>query len=44
MSEATVGMREMKTNLSKYLRRGKTGQTVIITERGKPIARIIAEE
>ena len=43
MSEGTVGIRELKTNLSKYLRRVKTGQTVIITERGKPIGRIVPE-
>ena len=43
MSDGTVGIRELKTNLSKYLRRVKTGQTVIITERGKPIGRIVPE-
>jgi prevent-host-death family protein len=43
MSEATVGIRELKTNLSKYLRRVKTGETLIITEHGKPIGRIVPE-
>ena len=43
MNEATVGIRELKTNLSKYLRRVKAGATLIITERGKPIGRIVPE-
>ncbi|MBU0511584.1 MAG: type II toxin-antitoxin system prevent-host-death family antitoxin [Chloroflexi bacterium] len=43
MTEASVGIRELKTNLSKYLRRVKAGQIVIITERGKLIGRILPE-
>jgi prevent-host-death family protein len=41
MSEMTVGIRELKTQLSEYLRRVKSGQTIVITERGRPIGRII---
>lgn len=41
MSELSVGIRDLKTNLSKYMRRVKSGQTVIITDRGKPIGRIV---
>ncbi|HEY66197.1 MAG TPA: type II toxin-antitoxin system prevent-host-death family antitoxin [Caldilineae bacterium] len=38
-----VGVRELKARLSEYLRQVKAGQTVIITERGKPIGRIVPE-
>ncbi len=41
MNEPNVGIRELKANLSKYLRRVKAGQTVIVTERGVPIGRIV---
>jgi prevent-host-death family protein len=44
MGDQTVGVREMKAQLSEYLRRVKSGQTILITERGKPIGRIIPEE
>jgi len=39
----TVGIKEIKNNLSRYLARVKSGEEVQITERGKPIARIIKE-
>ena len=41
MSETTVGTRELKNRLSEYLRRVKAGETVIITERGKPVGQIM---
>ena len=41
--ESGVNIRELKAHLSKYLRKIKEGQTVLITERGKPIGRIIPE-
>lgn len=40
MSEVTVGVRELKAQLSAYLRQVKAGQTIVITERGTPIGRI----
>jgi len=43
MDMLSVGIRELKTNLSKYLKRIKQGETLIITEHGKPIGRIIPE-
>lgn len=43
MSERKVGVRELKDRLSQYLRAVKSGQTIVITERGKPIGRIIPE-
>ncbi len=41
MSEVTVGTRDLKNNLSQYLRRVKAGETIIITERGKAIGQIM---
>ena len=38
-----VGVKDAKNNLSRYLARVKKGEEVQITERGKPIARIIKE-
>lgn len=36
-----VGIRELKAQLSAYLRQVKGGATVIVTERGTPIGRIV---
>lgn len=36
-----VGVRELKNSLSRYLRRIREGETVVVTDRGEPIARII---
>ena len=36
-----TGIRELKANLSAYLRQVEAGQTVVITRRGKPIGRIV---
>ena len=41
MSQTTVGIRELKSRLSHYLRQVKGGATLIITERGRPIGRIV---
>jgi prevent-host-death family protein len=37
---STVGVRELKNSLTRYLRRTKQGEEVIVTERGNPIALI----
>jgi prevent-host-death family protein len=48
MSEATsrgggtVGVRELKNQLSSYLDRVKAGEEITITEHGRPIARLAA--
>jgi len=44
MSEWTVGVRELKAHLSEYLRRVRQGQTVIITDHGRPVGRILPVE
>jgi prevent-host-death family protein len=41
MAQATVGIRELKTRLGSYVQRVKSGSTFVITERGKPIGRIV---
>lgn len=38
--ETRVGIRELKSRLSEYLRQVKSGATILITERGKPVGRI----
>jgi len=43
MIESGVNIRELKAHLSKYLRKVKEGHTILITDRGKPIGRIIPE-
>jgi prevent-host-death family protein len=34
----TIGIRELKENLSRYLKRVKTGERIIVTDRKKEIA------
>ncbi len=41
MAATTVGIRELKAQLARYVRQVKAGGTVTITEKGKPIGRII---
>lgn len=43
MASTTVGVRELKAHLSAYLRRVKAGVTVVITDRGTPVGRIVPE-
>ncbi|MFH0727047.1 MAG: type II toxin-antitoxin system prevent-host-death family antitoxin [Pseudomonadota bacterium] len=38
-----AGIKEVKNNLSHYLALVKAGGEVVITERGKPVARIVKE-
>jgi prevent-host-death family protein len=35
-----ISVRELKSSLSKYLRRVQTGEEITVTSRGKPVARI----
>jgi prevent-host-death family protein len=37
----TVGVRELRQNLSKYLERVKEGETLTVTERGHEVARLV---
>ena len=38
-----VGIRELKSTLSECVREVKSGRTIVITEHGQPVARIIPE-
>jgi len=40
----TVGSRELKNRLGRYLGLVRKGETVIVTDRGKPVARILPPE
>lgn len=35
-----IGIREFKAHLSRYLRRVETGEVLVITDHGRPIARL----
>jgi prevent-host-death family protein len=37
----TVGVRELRQNLSRYLERVKDGETLTVTERGNEVARLV---
>ena len=39
--QTEIGIRELKAQLSSYLRRVRAGETIIITDRGQPIGRIV---
>lgn len=41
---ATVGAFEAKTKLSELLMRVERGEEIVITRRGKPVARLVAPE
>ncbi|MGH2935031.1 MAG: type II toxin-antitoxin system Phd/YefM family antitoxin [Gaiellaceae bacterium] len=36
-----VGIRELRQNLSKYVERVKAGEELVVTERGRDVARLI---
>ena len=40
----TIGIRELKENLSRYMKRVKTGERIIVTDRKKEIAIIMPLE
>jgi len=43
MAERRIGIRELKSTLSQCVREVKAGQTLIVTEHGRPVARIIPD-
>lgn len=38
-----VGIRDLRNNLSRFLERVRKGETIVVTERGRPIAKIVPE-
>jgi prevent-host-death family protein len=39
--EASVGVRELQQNLSKYLERVMAGESLVVAERGTTVARLV---
>ena len=44
MAQSLVSIRELKSRLSHYLRLTRKGESVVITDRGLPIGRIVPIE
>jgi len=44
METTEVGVRELKASLSAHLARVKGGETIVVTERGRPVARLVPME
>ena len=38
-----TGIKDIKNNLSRYLAQVRAGEEILITDRGKPVARIVRE-
>lgn len=36
-----VGVRDLKNNLSRYLERVRDGEEILVTDHGKPVARVL---
>jgi prevent-host-death family protein len=43
MGERRIGIRELKSKLSECVREVKRGGTVVVTEHGRPVARLVPE-
>ena len=43
MREKRIGIRELKSTLSECVREVKAGRTIVVTDHGHPVARIIPE-
>jgi prevent-host-death family protein len=41
-SRSEVGIRDLKNNLSKYIDRVRAGEEVVVTDRGRPVAKLSA--
>jgi prevent-host-death family protein len=37
-----VGIRELKARLSEYVERASVGDDIVVTDRGRPVARLVA--
>jgi len=36
-----VGIRELRADLSRWVKRARAGEEVVVTDRGKPVARLV---
>lgn len=41
MEERRIGVRELRQNASRYLRRVAAGESFTVTDRGKPVAQLV---
>lgn len=41
MTQKTIGIRELKGQLSSHIKEVREGATLVITDRGKPVARLV---
>jgi prevent-host-death family protein len=44
MKTASVGIREAKMHLSRYLKQVQQGREIVLTDRGRPVGRIVPIE
>lgn len=44
MSESRVSIGRLKARLSEYLRQARAGEGVVVTDRGRPVARLVGLE
>ena len=43
MAEGRIGIRELKSKLSECVREVRRGATIVVTDHGRPVARLIAD-
>jgi prevent-host-death family protein len=36
-----VGIRELRADLSRWVKRARAGEEIVVTDRGKPVARLV---
>ncbi len=41
MTSMDVGIRELRAGLSRYVERVKEGEEIVVTEHGRPVARLV---
>jgi len=44
MARVEVGIRELRADLSRFIKRVQEGEEIVVTDRGKPVAKITAVE
>jgi prevent-host-death family protein len=44
MLRVDVGIRELRADLSRWVKRVRDGEEIVVTDRGKPVARLVPME
>jgi prevent-host-death family protein len=39
-----VGIRELRAHLSRYVKRVEAGEEIVVTDRGRPVARLVSAD